>query len=140
MSHTHRELDWLDWFGRSGLDRRPPRTTDRNSPLNLSPHYSDPIWKEAQTLFGREDRSIRDYVYSDRLWQWDYEKTEQAFKVANEQKDVVRSSARWIEVALSHFLGQPVEVLHVMAGVNLTSGYPYWVAGYRAAKQERPSE
>ena len=115
-------------------------TDDKREQLKLNPHYSDDrfnskvSWK-AQTVFGLEpeDRSGHPelhYVYSDRLEQWDYSKSQSAWQKALDAR-APRDSAEFLEVYLATYFGKPLEVVHVMAGVNCSTGYSYWVAGYR---------
>jgi hypothetical protein len=111
-----------------------PVTFDPNTPLNTTPHYTDDRFNKPQTVYGQEDKNIIDYVYSDRIWQWDYKKAEQATEIANNSGAVLKS-ARWYEVYLSAFFDRRVEVLHIMAGVNVSNGYPYAVFGYKFAKE-----
>jgi hypothetical protein len=69
------------------------------------------------------------YDYSDRLWQWDFDKSKAAIQAANES-DAISKTARWYEVYLSSYFGQPVEIKHIIAGVNHSNGCPYRVYGY----------
>lgn len=106
-----------------------PNTFDKNKPLHTSPHYSDNRFNEPQTVFGKEEKGIG-YDYSDRLWQWDYEKSEQAVETA-EKSGFPRHSCNWYEAYLSAYFGKKVEIKHILAGVNVSNGYPYAVFGYR---------
>ena len=114
-------------------------TTDRRGePLELSPHYRDlRFGHEARTVFG-PDRKPGDgvpglsYVYSDRLVQWDGNKADRAWQTALDS-GATPKSADFIQAYLSAYYDRPLIVDHILSGVNVSSGYPYWVAGYREA-------
>lgn len=102
------------------------------------PHYSNPVWKEPQTVFGREARGL-EYVYDDRLMQWDWD----AWNRGREAADQVatKRTAAWWEACLSAYHGYPVELVHAQAGVNWSNGFPYYVLGFRkTAAAEVPGE
>lgn len=113
--------------------------TDKNKPLPYA-HYSDFRYKHPRTDFCADmNKLYKDdfgydryqechYDYSDRIWEWDREKAEQAVVVANasgKQKD----SPAWSEEFLSHFYGYPVEIVHIMQGINHSNGHSYAVFG-----------
>lgn len=104
-------------------------TTNRNVRLHTSPHYTDREFARAQTVFGRRVDGLH-YDYSDRLWEWDWDKAEASAKAANES-GAVDGSANWHDAFMTHYRGRAVEVLHVLAGYNVATGYPYYVLGYR---------
>lgn len=112
-------------------------TTDKRAQLKLHPHYSDGRFKKERTVFGPEpkDRFGHEgltYNYSDRLVQWDSSKHAAAWSKAQESR-APRDSALFLEVYLTAYYSKPVEVVHVVAGVNHSNGYPYWVVGWREA-------
>ena len=119
--------------------REIPLTTDRRGvPLALYPHYRDRRWgHDARTVFG-PDRGPEDgikglsYVYSDRLRQWDYQKADRAWQTAIDS-GATPNSADFIQAYLSAYYDRPLIVEHILSGVNVSNGYPYWVAGYREA-------
>ena len=85
-------------------------------------------------LFGAQEEGLH-YDYSDRLFQWNPEKSEVASNEAN-NSGRVKGSAEWYEKYLSVYCEEPVELKHVLAGVNLSDGYPYIVFGYRFASEQ----
>lgn len=108
-----------------------------NQPLDLHAHYSDPRFSRGQvhTIYGSEAQSPHGhpdlhYDYSDRLWQWDYQKAEEASFVATES-GAARSSPRWLTVFLTYYYGRLVKLEHVLVGVNVSNGYAYHVYGTR---------
>lgn len=125
---------WDDFYVDNAYVRTPPRLTpavqlSRNVQLETNPHYTDDRFSEPQTVFGAEVKGLS-YDYSDRLWQWDSKKAEAATEIAKQSGHVIRS-ANWYQVYLSAYFGYEVELVHVVAGVNRSNGYPYAVFGYR---------
>lgn len=131
-------------FGRKAID-------DKNVRLP-SYHWTDSESKHAQTVFGRRTEGCG-YDYDDRFAGWNSELWREAHEVAKaacEAQDVwVPGSVRWYEVVLSHFvkgvstykvdpadmtkaeLDIGIEICHVLAGCNVSSGHNYQVFGYR---------
>lgn len=114
-------------------------TTDcRGVPLELSPHYRDMRWGyDARTVFGPDCKpgaGIKglSYVYSDRLEQWDNQKADRAWQAAIDSGATLKS-ADFIQAYLSAYYDRLLIVDHILSGVNVSNGYPYWVAGYREA-------
>ena len=110
-------------------------TLDKTVPLNTNPHYTDTRFNKAQTVFGKESQSPYghkelEYVYSDRLWQWNWDKAKRAREIANQSKHTPQSCL-WYETFLSEYLNKPVLIEHILAGVNVSNGYPYYVLGYK---------
>lgn len=110
-------------------------TPDKQAPLKLHPHYSDERFKKERTVFGPEPKNSYGhegltYNYSDRLVQWDSSKHAAAWSKAQESR-APRDSASFLEVYLTAYYSKPIEVVHVVAGVNHSNGYPYWVVGWR---------
>lgn len=59
-------------------------THNKEKALKTSPHYSDKRFEQEQTVFGKPSRlrcghEHLHYNYSDRLWQWDYDKARRSF-------------------------------------------------------------
>lgn len=126
------DLEMMVRYGRKRFADEPaPLPTSKDTRITLHPHYSNPQFdgKGEVEIWGRKVEGLN-YVYSDRLWQWDSTKARAALKHAN--ANATQSTARWVEAYLSHYEGQPVEVCHIYAGVFPHSGYSYWVAGYKA--------
>ncbi len=106
-----------------------PAQTSRTVELETAPHYSDSRFDKEQTVFGKAVPGLI-YEYSDRLWQWDYDKSKEAFAEAD-KSGKTKNSANYYDVYLSHYFGKKIRVEHIMAGVNVSNGYPYAVFGYR---------
>jgi hypothetical protein len=96
------------------------------------PHYSDRRFQSGKehTLYGRQEPGLH-YVYSDRIWQWDYAKAERASAAATEAHGPIVSTPQWYETYLSAYFGIPLDLAHIIGGVNVSSGYEYYAFGYR---------
>lgn len=125
---TLNELDALRL--EDGMLRRYVPVASKTGPLHR-PHYSDRRFASGQThtLYGCEEEGLH-YVYSDRIWQWDYEKAERASDYAKSVHGHVQTPL-WYETYLSAYLGIPVDLVHIIGGVNMSSGYEYYAFGYR---------
>lgn len=114
------------------------------SPIyNLSPHYTDNRFREPQTVWLATGYKLnkRDvvngavYNYSDRIWQWDWNKANSAHETIDKSLD--HRSPAYIQEFLRYYFNNPKIVLvHVVAGVNLSNGYPYQVYGYFEKEQQ----
>lgn len=115
---------------------------DPDSPItHMQPHYTDDRFREPQTVYlatgYNVDKQQRyptvegaTYNYSDRIWQWDRNKADAANK-ASLEKGFHRDSAARFEVYLRLYFDKPtLKLVHVMAGFNVATGYPYQVFGY----------
>ena len=135
---------WLSGASSASVHQLRP-IVDKRLALEIAPHYTNDrftfaVGYQPQTVFGDEapdpcGHSGLTYDYSDRLVQWDNGKSEKAWYMATES-GAPPKSAEFLERYLSAFHGKPVEVVHVMAGVNRSNGGSYWIAGWR----ERPAE
>lgn len=124
------------------LHRTVMATSNRRVPLETYPSYSDTRFTDghAHTVFcegtpkrdgfGGESILGLEYAYDDRLQQWDYKKHEEAWKHAS-STGLPNRSADLYEAYLTAYYGHPVRLEHVLAGVNVSSGYPYVVFGTR---------
>ena len=111
-----------------------PTTLDKNEPLHTCPHYTDKRFEKEQTVFGEQAKSPYGheglhYDYSDRLWQWDYEKAKKSVEIAD-QSGAIPKSCKWYEAYLSAYFDCSIEIKHIVVGVNRSNGYPYSVFGY----------
>lgn len=110
----------------------------------LNPHYSDLRFKKPQTIFLKQGFELGDewptgigivegasYSYSDRLFaNFSEEKTDEAWEVACGSNHP-RNSAAFREVYLRSLLGFPsLELVHIVAEVNRSSGYSVLCYGY----------
>ena len=146
MFTSHRDEMMMRQFG---YFREPPSLTtqNRDAQLKIDPHYTDSRFNEkvrwqTQTVFGPEPKDQSghpglNYVYSDRLWQWDRAKADRACDAADKSGAPARS-ARWFDAFMTEYQGKPCEVRHVMAGVNCSNGYSYYVLGYVELPTENP--
>jgi hypothetical protein len=102
---------------------------DMDTMLETMPHYSDKRFEKEQTVFGAPEDGLG-YDYSDRLVEWDYNKSKLASEVAT-QSGAKPRTARWYQAYLSAYCRYTVELKHIIVGVNHSNGYPYCVFGYR---------
>lgn len=98
------------------------------------PHYSDERWRTAQLIYGREC-STTECNYSDRLYQWDSAAYDRATAALRDHAGLRPRTARYIEAWLSAYHGRPVLLRYIMGGVNLATGYEYYVYGYDYAPE-----
>ena len=54
---------------------------------NLNPHYTQEYFKEPRTIWGTESTNLQ-YDYSDRLIEWDYNKSKLAMDIPTEFMDI----------------------------------------------------
>lgn len=136
MSYFPDRAEILRAINRVGVERNP------NSPIaHVAPHYTDDRFKEPQTVYLADGYKTDNsggypfvdgatYNYSDRIWQWDWNKADAANK-ASLEKGLHRDSAARYEVYLRLYFDKPdLKLVHIMAGYNLATGYPYRVFGY----------
>lgn len=77
-------------------------------------------------------------VYSDRLWQWDYTKTDElCYKhFGTKGQYFNRRSPAHIEAFLRDWIGDPeLKLVLIMEYCNQSSGYPVWRFDYKSSKQ-----
>jgi hypothetical protein len=115
-------------------------TADMDATLETSPHYTDQRFKKPQTVFCSEPDKLKDdgfgnaiiegchYDYSDRIYEWDGDKAREAAKATTEAGYKPRT-AKWYQAYLHYFYGKDVKLVHIVAGVNHSNGYPYCVYG-----------
>lgn len=109
----------------------------KQSILAFDAHYSDPRYQggKERDLFGSRREGLN-YVYSDRLSQWDYRKSEKSWEIAS--KEYPQNSVAHRERYLSEYFGKPCTIEHVVVGVNVSNGYPYAVYGYTVKEADEP--
>lgn len=105
-----------------------PTTFDKNAILHVDPQYTDPRFDKEQSIFGKPSKYLN-YEYSDRLWEWDYNKAEKAGKHAT-SLGITRKTCAWYEAYLSFYYDKPIEIKNIIAGVNKSNGYSYLVFGF----------
>lgn len=85
------------------------------------------IWKDES--FDKEKYSA---VYSDRLYQWDYEKYNRCCKEVfeNQGQQFYQREPKEIERFLSMYFDKEIKLTAIMQGCNQSSGFPYWIFLY----------
>jgi len=104
-------------------------TTNIDTILELSPHYTNPYYNQKRTVFGAPEEGLS-YDYSDRLSEWNYSKWKASY-VAATATGATPGTARHIQARLSYYYDKPLVLRHVVSGVNRGDGYPYNVFGYK---------
>lgn len=104
--------------------RKPVVITDKTQVIRTFLHYSDSDANKTLTVFGSKKRDLF-YNYDDRLIG---EKWIEGLKLAEKQAE--KDTARYYEIALSHFHDAEVDLQHIILGCNRSSGYSYLVFGY----------
>lgn len=93
-----------------------------------SPHYTDERWREGHVIYGKQCKTD-DGAYSDRLWQWDWDKADMASTVCK-ASGIAPNTAHWIEAWLSAYYNRPVTLRYIIGQVNWSSGYPVYYYGW----------
>jgi len=96
-------------------------------------HYSQvpPGTSGEKTIYGKEKKNL-EYVYDDRLREWDYAAHEKAREKANKTR--TPHTSEWYKKYLSSYYKEPIELCHILIGVNVSNGYDYKVFGFRRKK------
>lgn len=75
-----------------------------------------------------ENKEVHSTIYSDRLSQWDYKKTDtlkrKHFGDAGDWWNTREPKA--IQAFLSEYFSRPIKIIFIMQYCNLSSGYPCW--------------
>jgi hypothetical protein len=73
-------------------------------------------------------------VYSDRLWQGDYNKCEasiNSIRSTDPQQRFRNDDPKQVEQFVSLYYNKQVEVTAIVEGCNASNGYPYWIFYFR---------
>ncbi len=115
---------------------------DKTCKLDTFAHYSNPSFADGQTatIFGSMEEAKKHkgvfYVYSDRLLEWDFNKYNAAFNLADANTELTKFSCAYYECVLSHYQGQKVTIRHILKGVNVSNGFPYLIFGFSQSNQD----
>lgn len=107
-------------------------TDNIDVPLKTQPHYTEKDFNKPKIVFGRNINGLS-WDCDDRLQEWNWDKSEEARNYAKESGAVLRS-ARFYQTYLSKYFDKNIKLFCIMAGVNLPSGYPYCIFGYKEEK------
>jgi hypothetical protein len=77
-------------------------------------------------------------MYDDRMWS-DYDKMKRSVAKATASKAAIRSAA-WYDALLSEYEGKPCQLVHALACVNVSTGYPVAALGYRVVAEDAPKK
>lgn len=125
----------LDPYGRDpygrvndGVDWVNPERERRHKyeyPYSYSEYY---IWRNGNPS------NADDAVYSDRLYEWDYEKHVTAWKVVGKRFD--QMSRAELSKYLSAYFDKPIQAMAMAEGCNVSNGYPYWIFWYNFVEEK----
>lgn len=106
------------------LNGKPIKRTPFSHPYNYDEYV---IWKDEN--FNKEKYSA---VYSDRLYQWDWEKYNRCCQEVfeNQGQMFYQREPKEIERFLSMYFDKEIKLTAVMQGCNQSSGFPYWIFLY----------
>jgi hypothetical protein len=126
-------LGYLDPFGER--QRRSSYWVDPNNTRTKGEYpYS---YSEFYLYGGPAGRDASDEAnYSDRLWQWDYNKTETLWKKHCEGHRYDNVPMAKLTAFMSEWHGRKVEVTALAEGCNPSNGYPYWIIWFRNVKEK----
>lgn len=113
---------------------------DMNAKLPFA-HYSDMRFNTEQTVFLRDGQKLypdytptvkgAEYNYSDRIWQWDWDKANETRQAAQDSLKSKDLTPVYYEAWLRLYFGKPnLLLVHIITGVNKSNGYDYQVFGY----------
>lgn len=108
----------------------PVKKTKREYPYSYDPYvYWDSHKKKEKTHT----------VYSDRMWQWDYAKYNQAStKAFGSAKQILTgiTGGQMQELLRAYYDNDKIELLLVVEYCNISNGYPLWRFDYTVPKTE----
>jgi hypothetical protein len=90
-------------------------------------HYSEvsPGSSGERTIYGKKESGL-EYVYSDRLVQWDYDKHNQAWDKVKAPKHTYE----FYQEYLCEYYNEQILLKHIIIGVNIHTGYDYKIFGF----------
>jgi hypothetical protein len=71
-------------------------------------------------------------AYSDRLWQWDYDKATKLW-AEHVGRNWQYAALSELSAFISAYEGKKLVAVALAEGCNPSTGYPYWILWYRAA-------
>ena len=103
----------------------PSRTLEKSShPYSYSEFF----------IFGNREviKKVYGADYSDRLWEWGYDKANALWKKHVNTRWEHASEAQ-LSAFISEYHGKELKVVALAEGCNPSNGYPYWIVWYRKA-------
>ena len=118
-----------------------PHCEQRRTAFIQTAHYSNPFYSRGNDhlVFGAETYDTKgrgNWEYSDRLYEWDWRKSQAAYAAAK-QEGHPESSADFYQAYLAAYYDKLVYLFGVRAGVNVSNGYPYRVFGFVFLDEEQ---
>lgn len=89
------------------------------------------------TWRGGENEEVTGTVYSDRLLQWNYQKTRDLMKkhFGTDGDYYFDRKPQQIEAFLSEYMEKKIKLIFIMEYCNVSSGYPLWRFDYKEIKE-----
>ena len=90
------------------------------------------------TWRGGENSEVTGTVYSDRLLQWNYQKTRDLMQkhFGNTGDYYSSRSPKQIQAFLSEYFEEEIELIFIMEYCNVSSGYPLWRFDFKNLKKK----
>lgn len=115
----------------------PVTTTKHRRIDNLYPHYTNELFRKEQTVYLLAGHKVSngwvngaEYVYDDRVRQWNWEGADQAWKLARLVVEDHYTAACHEAYLQLYYKSLNIELVHILSGVNWSNGYPYMVYGF----------
>lgn len=107
----------------------------KGNPIERTPN-SHPYSYDPYVVFKLgEEKEATTAVYSDRIRQWDYQKTKDLEKkyfkdtgdyYTNRNSSDIQSYLR------ERFDSPDLKLIYMLQGCNVSNGYPYWIFGFKS--------
>lgn len=105
---------------------------------NLYPHYTHERFRRPQTVYIMEGKKLStdgyvrnaQYEYNDRMQQWDYALYMDAVEITKQSGFDNYSAAFHERLLQIYFDDAGLRLVHILAGFNQATGYPYIVYGF----------
>lgn len=121
------------WMTESGQDVYSVFIDLDGNPVKHTP-WSHPYSFDEYVLWKSDDCTKHDnFVYSDRMMSWDWDKFHDAIKQVwpdGHGQYFDKDDPKDVEKFMSLYQGHPVKLTAIMKGCNVSNGYPYFIFGY----------
>lgn len=100
------------------------------------PHYNDERFNSGEHLLFGEKQSVSQTCYSDRCWQWDYDKASNANEVA-QASGFISTQAIYHQIWLSAYEGREVSLKFIYGSVHRGNGQTIYAYGYDFVEESK---
>lgn len=108
---------------------------DADGELRTNNEYSSPYSFHEYALETRGDKSkIDQWVYSDRLLQWDYDLTRKLMKEYFGESGDFYDHREFDDIQdflRDRLCASELELISIRKGCNISNGYPYYIFGFK---------